>query len=137
MGGLSFQIKRSFFAFFFFLQFLLFISFFYVFFSFTTFFWIFVTFDNLTFVFLYFWVSFFLLFWLFKYVTRSIILIKLCTGSYNNSFELCFNLWLHITTSLGLICHSQGSQRAFRLRHKWTVFKDQPELQDLLRGPTS
>ncbi len=31
-GGLSFQIKRSFFAFFFFLQFLLFISFFYVFF---------------------------------------------------------------------------------------------------------
>jgi hypothetical protein len=33
-GGLSFQIKRSFFAFFFFLQFLLFISFFYVFFFF-------------------------------------------------------------------------------------------------------
>jgi hypothetical protein len=50
-GGLSFQIKRSFFAFFFFLQILLSISFVYVFF-YTTFFWIFVTFDSLIFVFL-------------------------------------------------------------------------------------
>jgi hypothetical protein len=27
-------------------------------------------------------------------------------------------LWLHITTSLGLICRSHGSQQAFRLWHK-------------------
>jgi hypothetical protein len=35
---------------------------------------------------------------------------------------------LHITASLGLICHLQGSQRTFRLRHERTVFKDQPGL---------
>ncbi len=27
-------------------------------------------------------------------------------------------MWLHITASLGLICRSHGSQRAFRLRHE-------------------
>ncbi len=71
------------------------------------------------FLFLYvFWVSFFLILWFFKYVTRSIILIRFCTGAYNNSFQLCFNLWLHITASLSLICRSHGSQRAFQLRHE-------------------
>jgi hypothetical protein len=121
--GVSFQIKRSFFAFFFFLQILLSISFVYVFFL-QPFFWVFVTFDNLIFVFLYFLVSFFLLFWFFKYVTGSIILIKFCTCSYDNSSELCFKLWLHITASLVFICLSQGSQRAFRLRHERTAFND-------------
>jgi len=67
---------------------------------------------------MFFWVSFFLILCFFKYVSKSIILIRFCTSGYKNSSQLCFNLWLHITASLGLICRSHGSQRAFRLRHE-------------------
>jgi hypothetical protein len=73
-GGLSFQIKRSFFAFCFFLQILLSISFFYVFFSLTTFFWVFVTFDNLIFVFftfLDFFFSFILVFQICNWIDNT------------------------------------------------------------------
>jgi hypothetical protein len=121
--GVSFQIKCNFFAFFFFLQILLSISFVYVFFSQPFFLGIYNLWQPY-FCFLYFLVSFFLLFWFFKYVTGSIILIKFCTCSYDNSFKLCFKLWLHITASLVFICLSQGSQRAFRLRHERTAFND-------------
>jgi hypothetical protein len=67
---------------------------------------------------MFFCVSFFLILWFFKYVSRSIILIRFCTGGYKNTSQLCFNFWLCITASLGLICRSHGIQRAFRLRHE-------------------
>jgi hypothetical protein len=99
------------------LQFSLFISFFDFFFFYNLFLGI-CNFWQPYFDFLIFLGFFFLLFWFFKYVIGSIILIRFCTGSYNSSFELCFNLWLHITASLGLICCSHGSQQAFQLQHE-------------------
>ncbi len=102
-GGLSFQIKCSFFAFFFFLQFCC-LSHFLMFFLGICNFWqpYFYFFILLGF--------FFLLFWFFKYVTGSIVLVRFCTCTYHSSSELCFNLWLHITTSFGLICRSHRSR---------------------------
>ncbi len=45
-------------------------------------------------------------------------LTKSNMGGYNSSCRRCFNLYLHITTSIVSICCRQKSQYAFLLRHK-------------------
>jgi hypothetical protein len=75
---------------------------------------------------------FFLLFWFFKYVIRSIVLIRFCTCTYNNSFELRFNLWLHIILYPWLDLSFAREPTSISIVTR-TVFEGQPRLRDLLR----
>jgi hypothetical protein len=100
-GDLSFQIKCSFFAFFFSCNFCCLSLFFMIFFCYNLFLGI-CNFWRPFFCFIF--LGYLFIFLVFQICNESIVLVRFCTCSYHSFSELCFNLWLHITTSLHLIC---------------------------------